>query len=205
MVKTHMLASSVEDRPIHAYELENEAPAMLIFGGMHGDEPQSAFAAERIVELLSTRVGEMMDEHLIVVPRLNPDGLERGTRKNANGVDLNRNFPTANWVKVEPEDDYYGGQMAGSEPETQLELRVRERRDECEGRAAGRMAGEVGHPPPRPSQGRSLGGRGEEAPPCPPRGGRVGWPPPSRTPPSDPPSPRAAPFAPSCAIEFQGL
>ena len=82
MVKTHMLASSVEGRPIHAYELENDAPAILIFGGMHGDEPQSAFAAERIVELLNTRVGEMMDEHLIVVPRLNPDALERGTRKN---------------------------------------------------------------------------------------------------------------------------
>ena len=122
MVKTHMLASSVEGRPIHAYELENDAPAMLIFGGMHGDEPQSAFAAERIVELLNTRVGEMMDEHLIVVPQLNPDGLERGTRKNFNGVDLNRNFPTANWVKVDPQDDYYGGQMAGSEPETQLVL-----------------------------------------------------------------------------------
>ena len=80
MVKTHMLASSVEGRPIHAYELENDAPAMLIFGGMHGDEPQSAFVAERIVELLQTRIGDMMDEHLIVVPQLNPDGLDHGSR-----------------------------------------------------------------------------------------------------------------------------
>ncbi len=124
MLKTHMLANSVENRPIHAYELQNDAPTILIVGGMHGDEPHSAFVAERVVELLQTRLAEMMDEHLIVVPKLNPDGLEKGSRKNGNGVDLNRNFPTTNWRAVAPDDAYYGGQMAGSEPETQLVLEL---------------------------------------------------------------------------------
>ncbi|MCH8969792.1 MAG: DUF2817 domain-containing protein [Planctomycetes bacterium] len=124
MLKTHMLATSAEGRPIHAYELENESPAILIVGGMHGDEPQSAFVADRIVELLQTRIGDMMHEHLIVVPQLNPDGLERGSRKNSREVDINRNFPTANWSQNEPDDAYYGGPSAGSEPETQLILEL---------------------------------------------------------------------------------
>lgn len=124
MLKTHMLANSAEGRPIHVYELENESPAILIIGGMHGDEPQSAFVADRIVELLQTRIGDMMNEHLIVVPRLNPEGLERGSRKNSRDVDINRNFPTANWSQNEPGDAYYGGLSAGSEPETQLILEL---------------------------------------------------------------------------------
>lgn len=124
MFKTHMLARSVQDRPIHAYELENDAPTILIVGGTHGDQPHSAFAAEQVVELLQTRVAGMMDEHLIVVPRLNPDGLENGTRKNGNGVDIDRNFPTATWRALDPDDEHYGGPMAGSEPETQLILEL---------------------------------------------------------------------------------
>lgn len=124
MLKNHVLASTVQGRPIHVHELEHDAPTILVIGGIHGDEPQSAFVASCLVELLETRVGGMMDEHLVVVPRLNPDGLECGTRKNANGVDLNRNFPAANWKKMDPKDEYYGGPNAGSELETQLILNL---------------------------------------------------------------------------------
>lgn len=124
MLKNHVLASSIQGRPIQVHELENHAPVILIIGGMHGDEPQSAFVASCIVELLGTPVGAMMDEHLVIVPRLNPDGLEQGSRKNANGVDLNRNFPAANWRRTDASDPYFGGPSAGSEPETQLILNL---------------------------------------------------------------------------------
>jgi len=124
MLKTHVLAISVENRPIHAYELANDAPTILIIGGIHGDEPQSTFVGDCLVDLLRTTVAEMMDEHLLIVPQLNPDGLERAMRHNANGVDLNRNFPTADWKLLSSDDPYYGGPMAGSEPETQLVLDV---------------------------------------------------------------------------------
>ena len=70
-------------------ELENDAPAILIVCGIHGDEPQSAFVGQCIAELLQTRVGSMMDEHLIVVPCLNPDGLlafEAGSSRQGEGL-----------------------------------------------------------------------------------------------------------------------
>lgn len=68
----------------------------LFIGGIHGEEPASA----RIVELLDEHIAA--EPHLIdgwtvvVLARANPDGLEAGCRVNANGVDLNRNFPAEN-------------------------------------------------------------------------------------------------------------
>ena len=56
---------------------------------------------------------------LYLVESMNPDGVARNTRGNANGVDLNRNFPY-NWGPIgEPGDGQYAGPEAASEPETQ--------------------------------------------------------------------------------------
>jgi protein MpaA len=63
---------------------------------------------------------------VVIVPGINPDGLERRTRKNANGIDINRNFPTrhfgASGENSDPDGRYFGGETPGSEPETRAVL-----------------------------------------------------------------------------------
>lgn len=66
---------------------------------------------------------------ILFIPCLNPDGMQLGTRTNANGVDLNRNFPTKNWgedtsAAGDNPSDYYGGKSAGSEIETQFVMEI---------------------------------------------------------------------------------
>jgi protein MpaA len=100
---------------------------LLLFAAIHGEEPETTWALSRALRQLAERPA-----HAAVVLAANPDGLIRGTRANANGVDLNRNFPTASWrpgtvtsrATIEEVSDVLLGTGAapGSEPETQALL-----------------------------------------------------------------------------------
>ncbi|MDD3435630.1 MAG: DUF2817 domain-containing protein [Candidatus Gastranaerophilales bacterium] len=61
---------------------------------------------------------------LLFIPCLNPDGLELNTRTNANEVDINRNFPTKNWVREPFASEYFGGENSASEIETKFVMEV---------------------------------------------------------------------------------
>ncbi len=99
----------------------------LIFAGIHGEEPETTYALSRALRQLAEPL-----EKCAVVLAANPDGIVRGTRGNARGVDLNRNFPSSDWrstpvthrstlqdvsdVLLSP------GESAASEPETRALL-----------------------------------------------------------------------------------
>jgi len=84
-------------------ELRN-APLVLVIGGIHGDELTAVSVVFRWIELLQQPGYVGPQFHWRVVPVLNPDGLlaKPPTRVNARGVDLNRNFPTSNWMSEAP-------------------------------------------------------------------------------------------------------
>jgi len=76
--------------------------------------------------------GRARERGLLFIPCLNPDGMQNGTRTNANGVDLNRNFPTKNWGEDTSQagdnpQDYYGGISPASETETKFVIDIIEK------------------------------------------------------------------------------
>ncbi len=107
------IGSSVEGRRIiaarlHAPNYGGKRPNVLYTGQMHGDELVCYILQLRLIDhLLSNygtdeRITRLLDEEVIYInPLANPDGTYAGgnstvngaSRTNANGVDLNRNFP----------------------------------------------------------------------------------------------------------------
>ncbi|MCW2925236.1 MAG: murein peptide amidase [Thermoleophilia bacterium] len=67
----------------------------MVWAAIHGEEAVTLQAAHQLL-----RTVHADDACAVVVPVLNPDGVLAGTRQNARGVDLNRNFPGANWSPV---------------------------------------------------------------------------------------------------------
>lgn len=123
---------SVNGTPIYHFEqASHETSGMsriLAIGLTHGDEGESgavAFAwADRLRSIMSRSQWR-------VIPVLNPDGFGNKSRLNARGVDLNRNFPTADWSvsalthwkeKAKADPRRYPGPGGASEPETQCAM-----------------------------------------------------------------------------------
>lgn len=67
---------------------------LLIIAGVHGEEADTTVALSRALRCISP---DEISPRVAVILCANPDGLLLGTRGNANGVDLNRNFPTSDW------------------------------------------------------------------------------------------------------------
>jgi protein MpaA len=113
-----IIGHSVEHRPIVATRAGDPAAAVrvLVVGDIHGNER----AGERIVARL--RRSHPGGVRIWLLRTANPDGVAAGTRQNARGVDLNRNFPFR-W-QPGPRGTYYPGPRAASEPETRAVMRL---------------------------------------------------------------------------------
>ena len=111
-----VIGHSVKGRAITAYHLgEPGKKKVVLISVMHGNEP----APRRILtDLVDGAPVHGID--LWVVPVYNPDGLARHTRRNAHGVDLNRNYPYK-WIRQT--GNYDSGPRPRSEPETRAMMR----------------------------------------------------------------------------------
>jgi murein peptide amidase A len=63
-----------------------------IFAGIHGDEPEGAFAVARLIERLEQQRDLAQGYALFLYPVCNPTGFEDNTRHSRAGLDLNREF-----------------------------------------------------------------------------------------------------------------
>ncbi len=127
-------AKSIKGRPLVSRDVEAEAPKLrvLVIGGIHGDELSSASVALHWIALAEQTPSDTPHPvHWRFIPALNPDGLlaQPPSRSNANGVDLNRNFPTPHWErdakdywekKTRKDPRRWPGPKPLSEPETQF-------------------------------------------------------------------------------------
>lgn len=111
------IGKSVNGLAIRATIFGDGKKAVLVMGGIHGNEPAGAALANAFER--SLRAQKISPElKVIVISEANPDGLKAGTRQNARNVDLNRNFPSKSWQPAATKDRYQPGPAAASEPET---------------------------------------------------------------------------------------
>ncbi len=120
-IPTHQ---SVEGRPIEVLSFGDGTRTILLMAGVHGDETNGVAMVGRITERLRECDPLLLTNRIVVMPLVNPDGFETGTRRNARSIDINRNFPTRDFVGTE---DAPGGVEPASEPETRAVLDVVER------------------------------------------------------------------------------
>jgi hypothetical protein len=114
--ETIEIGQSLEGIKIEACQLAGSTSdaknTLLVIGTVHGDEPDGMRIVDEMVE-----ASVPMGTNIWVIRDANPDGSSLATRRNANGVDLNRNFPV-NWVASDPAARTYSGPSPASEPET---------------------------------------------------------------------------------------
>lgn len=107
-------ARSVRGVPLFQRDVVSPNPSLrvLVVGGIHGDELSSTALALHWIRAAKETPSNI---HWRFVPLMNPDGMlqRRPWRMNANGVDLNRNFPTPNWDK---EATHYWNQRTRRDP-----------------------------------------------------------------------------------------
>ncbi len=127
IVRMTSIGQSVQERELWVLKItdnpdaEEDEPEFRFVSTHHGNEGVGTEMTIRLAELLTDSYGtdpvltELVDEiEIWLWPIYNPDGYEACTRYNANGKDLNRNFPDR---FTDPVDD-----PSGHEPETQAAM-----------------------------------------------------------------------------------
>lgn len=118
---------------IFAHFGQQSGNCVLFLGGVHGDELPTVYLMLKLAQYIKEHPEVVQDKCIVIAPLVNPDGYlaSHPTRVNANGVDINRNFPTRRWqpdahrqwrTKSKKNKRYYPGPRAGSENETTFQI-----------------------------------------------------------------------------------
>ena len=116
---TLLFGHSAEHRPLTATRVGSGPVKVLVVGSIHGNETAGRAVLRRL-----RRAQPAAGVELWLVRSVNPDGVRRGTRQNARGVDLNRNFARRWRGGGRAFDTYFPGRRAFSEPESQAVRRL---------------------------------------------------------------------------------
>lgn len=96
LLQVEVAGHSVEGRALYHVQLGSGPLHVLLWSQMHGDEPTATTALLDVLEYLRLHREQPPVQHVLsaltlhAVPLLNPDGAERFQRRNAQGIDINR-------------------------------------------------------------------------------------------------------------------
>ena len=113
--------------PVRLSNADKLIPKIIIIAGQHGGETCNIFGLYYFVENLLNKWNQhpsleylRNNVELMIIPVLNTYGFDNQSYKNANGVNLNRNYDS-NWaLEVDTTSNQYGGAGPFDQPETQI-------------------------------------------------------------------------------------
>jgi hypothetical protein len=100
VLRAETAGASAEGREILLVRAGHGADSILLWSQMHGDEPTATSAIIDLLGFLGRHerdpwVARILTKYtLLCIPMLNPDGAERGQRRNAQNIDINRDART---------------------------------------------------------------------------------------------------------------
>ncbi len=104
-----VLGQSVEGRDIHQLTIGSGPTKVLLWSQMHGDESTATMALFDLFNFLNPKEDDFEEVRGLIkneltmkfIPMVNPDGAERFIRRNALGIDLNRDAIRTSSVEAE--------------------------------------------------------------------------------------------------------
>ncbi|MBS0204021.1 MAG: hypothetical protein JSS49_14035 [Planctomycetes bacterium] len=116
-----IVGRSTNNVPLHTRRFGQQGTRSLVIAGMDGKDLISTRWNDELVETLVTQKGLFQSNEVMVFRAANPDGLIKKSSTNAQGVLINRNFPSRRYQFL---TDKSAGSGPSSEAETKAILQV---------------------------------------------------------------------------------